>query len=120
MGMKEIEILQDRLVAHEDAKRKAWWENYVKGSAPFLGVRMGDVRKEVHAWYGRELAGKGLDEVSVALSLFALPHTEEKLAGTLLLQEILLPKGVFSCRDLEKLEELFAKGLLYDLSLIHI
>jgi 3-methyladenine DNA glycosylase AlkD len=42
-------------------------------------------------------------------------HTEEKLAGTLFLQEILLPSGVIKCeRDIDRFAVLFTHGRIYD------
>ena len=46
--MKLFHLLQEKA----DSKRKGWWENYVKGSAPFLGVKMADIRSLVHSFEG--------------------------------------------------------------------
>ena len=109
--------LRQQLTAKADPKTKAWWENYVKDSAPFLGVKMADVRAVVHRWYEAEVADELNPEthLDLALSLFAGETTEEKLAGTLFLQEILLPAGALRCdRDLDRLAELFTAGQIYD------
>jgi 3-methyladenine DNA glycosylase AlkD len=100
-----------------DPKAKAWWEGYVKQGAPFLGVKMADVRSSMHAWHQESVAGT-LDQegqVDLALALFDGEYTEEKLAGTLFLQEILLPANALTCgRDVDRFAGLFAKGRIYD------
>lgn len=109
--------LHHQLTLKADPKTKAWWENYVKDSAPFLGVKMADVRAIVHRWHAEEVAGR-LDadaQLDLALTLFAGETTEDKLAGTLFLQEILLPAGALRCEcDLERLAGLFTAGYIYD------
>lgn len=123
-----IVALQEQLQARADPKIKAWWEGYVKDSAPFLGVKMPVIRSLVHQWYQEPVAtllsGEGqiavadLDEhlqLELALALIREDHTEEKLAGTLVMQEILLPAGALHCdRDLDRLGDLFAHGHIYD------
>ena len=96
---KQIAILQDNLQKHSDAKTKAWWENYVKESAPYLGVKMSLVRSELHQWHHEHVEGRLAlpEQRELALALFEGTYTEEKLAGTLYLQEILLPKGALDC-----------------------
>ena len=106
-----------------DLKKKAnpgtkkWWEGYVKDSAPFLGVKMADIRTIVHLWHQTQVAeiidpGQQLD---LALLLFEGQFTEEKLAGTLFLQEILIPiHGINCSADVDKFSNLFSKQLIYD------
>lgn len=100
-----------------DPRTKGWWENYVKGSAPFLGVKMADIRSVVHQWHKEYIAGH-LDmdqQVDLALALFEGENTEEKLAGTIYLQEILLPANAVMCtRDLDQFVALFTNGHIYD------
>jgi 3-methyladenine DNA glycosylase AlkD len=105
------------LQEHADAKTKAWWENYVKGSAPFLGVKMPLIRRIVHQWHREHVAGRFESgrQVALALALFEGAYTEDKLAGTLFLQEILLPAGALSWqRDVDRFALLFDRGLIYD------
>jgi 3-methyladenine DNA glycosylase AlkD len=109
--------LQESLVARADPKVKAWWEGYVKDSAPFLGIKMPVIRTLVHRWYRQHVAAP-LDpeqQVDLALALIALAHTEEKLAGTLFLQEILLPAGALDWRrELDRFAVLFDSGAIAD------
>ncbi|UCG25262.1 MAG: DNA alkylation repair protein [Chloroflexota bacterium] len=117
MFQEQILLLQQRLQKHADAKTKAWWENYVKESAPFLGVKMALVRSEVHQWHQEYVEGELTlpEQLNLALILFEGAYTEEKLAGTLYLQEILLPAGALDCpRDVVRFASLFDEGLIYD------
>ena len=109
--------LRQSLIEKADPKTKAWWEGYVKQSAPFLGVKMAQIRSSVHLWY-QDTVAQNLDregQLNLALALFQGEYSEEKLAGTLFLQEILLPAGAVQCeRDLDRFAELFNNGYIYD------
>jgi 3-methyladenine DNA glycosylase AlkD len=109
--------LLNSLREQADPRAKAWWEGYVKQGAPFLGVKMAAIREIVHDWHRTSVSGT-LDpeqQVQLALALFEGRYTEEKLAGTLFLQEILLPAGAIRCaRDLDRFGGLFARGQIYD------
>ena len=112
-----ITTLQSLLHEHADPKTKDWWEGYVKQSAPFIGVKMPVIRSVLHDWH-EEYVADHLDaegQLELALALFQEAYTEEKLAGTLFLQEILLPAGAIMCeRDVPRFAELFAAGNIYD------
>lgn len=117
MFRNHISVLQQSFQKHANLETKAWWENYVKDSAPFMGVKMPVIRTEVHQWHQENIKEKLDDEaqIDLALALFEGEYTEEKLAGTLFLQEILLPAGVIDCgRDLDRFAGLFASGSIYD------
>jgi 3-methyladenine DNA glycosylase AlkD len=111
------QILLTNLQKHANPKTKTWWENYVKGSPPFLGVKMAIIRTELHHWHKAYIEGRMSypEQVTLALHLFDGKYTEEKLAGTLFLQEILLPSGAVEWQyDVERLAALFAGGKIYD------
>ncbi len=117
MLREQILKLQERLQYHANAGTKAWWENYVKESAPFIGVKMPVIRTVLHQWHKENVEGilEYPDQLDLALALFDEEYTEEKLAGTLFLQEILLPSGVVKCnRDIDRFAALFASGRIYD------
>jgi 3-methyladenine DNA glycosylase AlkD len=117
MFSKQITHLQQRLREQADPAVKAWWEGYVKDSAPFMGVKMPAIRAALHPWHRVYVAGQFDHEqqFDLALSLFNGEHSEEKLAGTLFLQEILFPAGIVQCkRDLDRFAGLFEKGKIYD------
>jgi 3-methyladenine DNA glycosylase AlkD len=116
--MALIRKLQRKLQLQADPRTKAWWEGYLKHVIPFRGVPMAGVRASLHAWIREEdiLAmlsnGKQKD---LALGLFREEHAEDKLAGILFLQEVLLPNGVVSFRtDLPKFAKLFSGGSIYE------
>jgi hypothetical protein len=91
-----IVALQRRLDEVADPAVKDWWENYVKGSAPFRGVKMPLIRAALHKWHAEEEIAAELSlaqQKDLALALFREEQTEDKLAGILFLQEILLPAG---------------------------
>lgn len=114
---EQIAILHSNLQAQADAKTKAWWENYVKDSAPFLGVKMSLVRTELHQWHQEQVDGRFAlaRQVDLALALIEGTYTEDKLAGTLFLQEILMPAGALRWRrDVGRFANLFDAGQIYD------
>jgi len=78
---------------------------------------MGDIRTILHSWHQDQIADiLDLDQqLDLALCLFEGHYTEEKLAGILFLQEILLPIDGLRCpADFSKLANLFTNGLIYD------
>lgn len=114
---KSIASLRRSLEAQADPKTKTWWEGYVKGGAPFLGVKMAVIRSTLYDWYGQQIDGHlDLDrQKELARALIQEKYTEEKLAGILLLQEILVPAGVVNCEgDIDRYAALFAGGSIHD------
>lgn len=112
-----VRALSAALRRQVDARASAWWQNYVKDSAPFLGVPMPTIRATVLHWHATRVAGvlPAARQVDLAFRLFAGAYTEDKLAGTLLLAEVLLPAGaVRPARDLARCAALFDDGKLYD------
>jgi 3-methyladenine DNA glycosylase AlkD len=115
-----IEKLQLRLNAHATAATREWWTNYLRGTASFRGVKMGDARKTVHAWFEEERLGEHLSvgqQKDLALMLLEEDYSEDKLAGILFLQEILLPQSALDWRsDLIRFARLFDEGYICDWS----
>lgn len=115
---RELKLrLRESLQSHASAEAKAWWENYVKESAPFMGVKMPVIRTVLHQWHNENVERilEYTAQLELALSLFDEQYTEEKLAGTLFLQEILLPSGVIKCeRDINRFAALFSEARIYD------
>ena len=109
--------LHRRLAVHADGRTKDWWESYVVDSAPFLGVKMGTIRSTLHEWY-LELVEDTLspgDQFQLAFALLFRTYTEEKLAGILFMQEILLPGGSIGCdRSVQQLSRAFASDGIND------
>ena len=116
-----IDRLQSRLDARATAATREWWTKYLRGAASFRGVKMGDVRKAVHAWFEEERLGEHLSvgqQKDLAMMLLEEDYTEDKLAGVLFLQEILLPAGALGWRsDLPRFARLFDGGYIRDWSI---
>ena len=116
-----IARLQLRLNARATAATREWWTKYLRGAASFRGVKMGDVRAAVHTWFEEEQLGKLLSidqQKDLALTLLEEDHAEDKLAGVLFLQEILLPAGALDWRsDLPRFARLFDGGYIRDWSI---
>jgi len=112
-----ISTLLNQINQHSDPKVKSWWENYVKNCAPFRGVKMPIIRKCLHKWH-KENIEDVLDleqQLDLALELIRMKYAEDKLAGTIFLHEILIPKEVIKPkRDVKMLAVLFSEGHIYD------
>jgi 3-methyladenine DNA glycosylase AlkD len=113
-----VNKLQLRLNARATAATREWWTKYLRGAASFRGVKMGDVRAAVHTWFEEERLGEHLSvgqQRDLALMLFEENDTEDKLAGVLFLQEILLPAGALDWHsDLPRFARHFDRGYIRD------
>jgi 3-methyladenine DNA glycosylase AlkD len=115
--MTAITYLQHHLDQRADPKTKAWWEGYLKHVIPFRGVKMADIRAVLHQWVKEEDIDRlpVQEQKDLALALIRLNYTEDKLAGILFLQEILLPAGALHWPDdLPAFGSLFQQGCIYD------
>ncbi len=122
-GMKEKEVIQlvnSRLSQLAHPEKRAWWENYVKNGAPFLGVPMEQIRKIVRE-ISKELDLHDLDrpsQLSLMIHLIQKDYTEEKLAGMILYQDIMKAgRSTNSKVELSYFKDLFMEGYLYDWNL---
>ena len=113
-----IDRLRSRLDTYATAASREWWAKYVKGAASFRGVKMGDLRIAVHAWFEEERLGEQLSieqQKDLALLLLEADYAEDQLAGVLYLQEILMPAGALDWRsDLPRFACLFSEGHIRD------
>lgn len=117
MFLSLIEDVREDLEARADADARLWWEDYVKQGAPFIGVKMSVIRSVVIDWHLKTVDSVlDIDEqVELALELIREDYSEEKLAGILYLQEILIPAGVIGCvRETDRFAELFDDGSIGD------
>ncbi len=117
MFQHHISVLTNTINQHSDTALKSWFENYIKCSAPFRGVKMLMVRKCLHEWHKKNIEGvlELEQQLDLAFALLQEEYTEDKLAGTMMLQEILIPKGVMKPkRDAQRLAGLFREGHIYD------
>lgn len=112
-----IKELKNQLQEQADLQVKAWWENYVKGSAPFRGVKMPLIRSTLNRWYEGKISAS-LDvnqQIDLAFALFPEKYSEDKLAGTLFLGEILLTEVVNQrTRSMARIGTLFTSGFICD------
>jgi len=109
-----IDALEDRLAACVSERTRTFWERYLKGAVPFRGVPMAGIRRAVHHWW-HEDGPAGLTvsaQKALALSLFEGRYCEDKLAGTLVLQEILL--GHLNDEDIDAFGRLFDRACIAD------
>ena len=105
--------LQRKLEGHADDQRREWWVKYMKGTASFRGVTMGEVRQEVRAVWASDVSAWPADRAkSLAVALLRERETEDKLAGVLLLSEHLL--GSLGAADLPLLAGPLADGSIDD------
>ncbi len=116
--MELIERLQVLLEEKANPKTKAWWEGYLKKAIPFRGVKMADNRAALHTWIeAEEIATRfSLEEQKgLALRLLRKTYAEDKIAGILYLQEVLLPVRALDCStDLPQFAALFDEGYIED------
>ena len=112
----DLAELQSALDRHADAGRRRWWERYLKGTAAFRGVTMGQVRVEVARWVGSSTGPQEVPaQVKAALRLLREPLSEDKLAGFLLLAEHVRPTRRLSAGELlPRLAPVFDEGHLAD------
>lgn len=113
-GDAMLDDLRARLEARAVPAKKDWWERYLKGAVPFLGVPMSDIRTSVLEWHDEQgLSPSRLRRASLAM--LARPTGEEKLAGILTMQVLLLPAGELRGeRDLAGIARAFDRGHVAD------
>jgi 3-methyladenine DNA glycosylase AlkD len=111
---RAVAALQHRLAAASDERTRLWWERYLRGAVPFRGVPMARIRAAVHAWWKDEAFDEfpPLARKELAYALLRERAAEDKIAGVLVLREILLPE--LGLRDLPALRALFADGSIAD------
>ena len=106
--------LQLRLQQRANPKTKAWWERYLKQVILFRGVKMADIRAALHAWIEAEGIESKLSlaqQKELTLSLLRERYAEDKLAGILFFQEVLLQRNGIDWRtDLTRFAGLFREG----------
>jgi 3-methyladenine DNA glycosylase AlkD len=116
-----IDGLQLRLGAHATAARREWWTKYLRGAASFRSVKMKDVRTAAHGWFEGVRLAEHLSvgqQKDLALMLLEEDYTEDKLAGVLFLQEILLPAGALDWHsEVPRFARLFDRGYIRDWSI---
>jgi len=79
---------------------------------------MADIRASVHDWYGNVVEPANIPHASkrnLAFEILQGDYGEDKLAGILLIQEILVPANLINCqRDVPLFAKLFSNGYIYE------
>lgn len=112
---KSIAKLQWRLEAASSEKTKIWWEKYLRGAAAFRGVGIPKIRDILSAWrHDARVEDLPVDEqLDIAMALFEVPITEDKLAGILWFQDYL--RTHFDWKILlPRYASLYERNLIYD------
>lgn len=113
-----LTALSSLLESERDDKYAGWLERYLRHETPSRGVRIPKIRAAVSQWYAKS----GSDVVSLAptrqralaQALIALPTVEDKLAGTVLMQDELVPRELLTLGNLAELAYLFDEGHIHD------
>lgn len=106
---------QERLESLAVEKTRLWWENYLKGVIPFLGVGIPAMRELLYEMYQAEkLAGWPREDLlELAHELFRRQVAEYKLSAVLLYQEFFLP-AMEPEVIINSLEQIYDEGHIYD------
>jgi 3-methyladenine DNA glycosylase AlkD len=108
-----IQELQQQLQQAGDRQTKDWWEAYLKHSLPFRGLKLPQVRAILHIWLDTVSFTDQLpaQQFETALALIREPWGEDKLAGILILQEVLIKRRLIDWEaDLPRFATLFDAG----------
>jgi 3-methyladenine DNA glycosylase AlkD len=106
-------------LAHESTDQaRAFWTRYLRGTGMFHGVPMAKVRTCVRAWWNDHGLADHPAAVGkrVALALIEQPMMEDKLAGILVLQDLLGTH--LRSSDVPAFARLFANGHLADWNVV--
>lgn len=118
VSIDPVADLRVRLARESTDQARAFWTRYLKGAGSFHGVPMAKVRTIVRAWW----TDHGLDVhpasvgKRVAIALIEQPTIEEKLAGILVLQDLL--GSHLRATDLPAFARLFATGHLAEWNVV--
>lgn len=118
IAIDPVADLKVRLGREATGQARAFWTRYLKGGGHFHGVPMAKVRTCVRTWW----AEHGLDVhpasvgKRVAIALIEQPMVEEKLAGILVLQDLL--GSHLRATDLPAFARLFAAGHLAEWNVV--
>jgi 3-methyladenine DNA glycosylase AlkD len=112
-----IKSLQAQLTGASDPKTKEWMEAYLKHALAFRGLKLPQVRTVLHGWMATENFGERepSQQLETAFELIREPWGEDKLAGILIVQEVLIKrKSIEWDRDLPRFATLFDGGYIQE------
>jgi len=110
--------LRVRLARESTGQARGFWTRYLEGGGSFHGVPMARVKTCVCAWWiehGLDIHPATVGK-RVAIALIEQPMVEEKLAGILVLQELL--GSQLRATDLPAFARLFAAGHLAEWNVV--
>jgi 3-methyladenine DNA glycosylase AlkD len=113
--MVRIASLQRQLTHSSDRKTKDWMEAYMKHALPFRGLKLPQVRAVLHDWIKAEnfTEQSHSQQLETAFALIQESWGEDKLAGILILQEVLIKQKLIHWEsDLPKFADLFDAGYI--------
>ena len=116
-GAAQLKSLVSLLKKSAEPKTKQWFERYMKHVIPFHGLKMATIRSCVHNWVKAESIDQlsGADGLSLCVSLMQQSMAEEKMAGILLLHEVVIPSEDVGWRAIvDELGKLYEDGYIYD------
>jgi len=118
LPLDPVADLKRQLAREPTDQARAFWTRYLRGTAKFRGVPMAKVRSCVHAWWTEHQLGVHPAAVGkrVAVALIEQPMTEDKVAGILVLQELLGPQ--LRATDLPAFARLFSDGHLAEWNVV--
>lgn len=118
VSIDPVADLRVRLAREATDQARAFWTRYLKGTGSFHGVPMAKVKAIVRAWW----VDHGLDihpatvGKRVAIALIEQTTIEDKLAGILVLQDLL--GSHLRATDLQELARLFTAGHLAEWNVV--
>src|SRR5688572_20750071 len=118
MPLDPVADLKRRLARAASDRARAFWTRHLRGAAKHRGVPLAQVRSCTHRWWGDHELAQHPAAVGkrIALALIEQPMTEDKLAGIVVLQEVLGEQ--LRAADLPTFARLFARGNLADATVV--
>jgi 3-methyladenine DNA glycosylase AlkD len=117
MQPPSIPRLQAQLSEASDRKTQEWMEAYLKHVIPFRGLKLPQVRTVLHQWLKAEaFEGRSPEQqFATAQTLIQQEWAEDKLAGILILQEVMLKRQMLDWRQyLPAMAQLFDQGYIQE------
>ncbi len=101
-----------------DQAHANWTTKYLRDTTPSRGVRIPKLRKVVADWYNENSVSSfsGERQREMAYELVRKKYFEDKLAGTVLLQDHVMPRGELRLEHLHEVECLYTDGSINDWS----
>lgn len=110
--------LDELMETEHDRAFAKWTTEYLRNVTPSRGVRIPKLRKVVANWYNQNRLStySGARQRNIAYELIRKEYFEDKLAGTLVLQEHVIPAGNLTLEHLPELKILYEEYCINDWS----